>query len=161
MGQGVSSGVRTRDVKSNPGTCREDAGDWDGLHGGLRKRPFGPYSNLGGPRENSEKAPQVNLTKCVPGAMTIDFLGHWLGERATSLQKENAEKFRLRQDPRAKRRHPQRLGYRFALRCALVVATPTITDMSGSSGLLAHSTFPTMTSQMASGMHNAFTSPLR
>ncbi|GFO06088.1 hypothetical protein PoB_003259300 [Plakobranchus ocellatus] len=45
--------------------------------------------------------------------------------------------------------------------CALVVAAPTITDMSGSSGLLAPSMFPTMTSQMASGMHNAFTSPLR
>ncbi|GFO00776.1 hypothetical protein PoB_002728100 [Plakobranchus ocellatus] len=32
---------------------------------------------------------------------------------------------------------------------------------SGSSGLLAPSTFPTMTSQVAFGMHNAFTSPLR
>ncbi|GFN91320.1 hypothetical protein PoB_001782600 [Plakobranchus ocellatus] len=48
---------------------------------------------------------------------------------------------------------------RFA--CTLVVAAPTITDMSGSSGLLAPSTFPTMTSQMASGMRNVFTSPLR
>ncbi|GFO42447.1 hypothetical protein PoB_006895200 [Plakobranchus ocellatus] len=45
--------------------------------------------------------------------------------------------------------------------CALVVAAPTITDMSGSYRLLAPSTFPTMTSQMAPGMHNAFTSPLR
>ncbi|GFN90482.1 hypothetical protein PoB_001698800 [Plakobranchus ocellatus] len=55
--------------------------------------------------------------------------------------------------------HPQRLGYRFVW--ALVVAAPTVKDMSGSSGLLAPSTFPTMTSQMASGMHNAFTSPLK
>ncbi|GFN74003.1 hypothetical protein PoB_000050900 [Plakobranchus ocellatus] len=58
-------------------------------------------------------------------------------------------------------RHSQRLGTASRFACALVAAAPTITDMSGFSGLLAPFTFPTRTSQMASGMHNAFTSPLR
>ncbi|GFO18189.1 hypothetical protein PoB_004469400 [Plakobranchus ocellatus] len=57
--------------------------------------------------------------------------------------------------------HPQGLVTASRFACALVVAAPTITDMTGSSGLLAPSTFPTKTSQMASGMHSAFSSPLR
>ncbi|GFO19482.1 hypothetical protein PoB_004598700 [Plakobranchus ocellatus] len=57
--------------------------------------------------------------------------------------------------------HWQQYNYRLKQVLSSRFRRPTIIDMSGSSGPLTPFTFPTMPSKMASGMHNAFTSPHR